>query len=55
LGEDTLAALRVRGHEVRALGPWDAGGGAQLIAVDARQGTLSGGSDPRLDGCALGI
>lgn len=55
LGEETLAALRARGHDVRALGPWDAGGGAQLIAVDAREGTLSGGSDPRLDGCALGV
>ena len=54
LGAATLDELQRRGHPVRRLGGWDGGGGAQLIAVDTGQGTLRGGSDPRVDGCALG-
>jgi gamma-glutamyltranspeptidase / glutathione hydrolase len=55
LGAATIDSLRSRGHDVRVLGAWDGGGGAQLIAVDRDNGTLRGGSDPRVDGCALGI
>jgi len=55
LGEATLDALRAQGHDVRRLGDWDGGSGAQIIALDREQGTLRGGSDPRVDGCALGI
>lgn len=55
LGAVTLDSLRARGHDVRVLGAWDGGGGAQIIAVDRDNGTLRGGSDPRVDGCALGI
>lgn len=55
LGAETLEGLRRRRHPVRTVGAWGAGGGAQLIAVDNAAGSLSGGSDPRQDGCALGI
>jgi gamma-glutamyltranspeptidase / glutathione hydrolase len=55
LGAATVDALRSRGHNVRVLGDWDGGGGAQLVALDREHGTLRGGSDPRLDGCALAV
>jgi gamma-glutamyltranspeptidase / glutathione hydrolase len=55
LGDSVLDSLRARGHDVRVLGPWDGGGGAQVIQLDREQGSFRGGSDPRLDGCALGI
>jgi gamma-glutamyltranspeptidase/glutathione hydrolase len=52
LGDDVLEALAARGHEVgRPEMPW---GGGQIIAVDWDHGTLTGGSDPRKDGLALG-
>ena len=50
----TLEGLARRGHPVRAIGPWAAGGSAQVIAVDHASGVLRGGSDPRGEGLALG-
>lgn len=48
-----IESLRQRGHEVRAVEAWsDLMGHAQLIRVEP--GTLTGGSDPRADGAALG-
>ncbi len=49
---DSLAGLKARGHAIaRSKKPI---GGAQAIAIDWQAGTLTGASDPRKDGCALG-
>jgi gamma-glutamyltranspeptidase/glutathione hydrolase len=52
--ETTIEGLRRRGHPVKTVGPWDAGGAAQVIAIDSASGLLTGGSDPRGGGLALG-
>ena len=52
--ETTLEGLRRRGHPVNVVGPWQAGGSAQVIAIDPTTGALKGGSDPRGGGLALG-
>lgn len=47
-----VQALRSLGHRVAdAAGPI---GGSQAIAIDWAQGVLTGASDPRKDGCAIG-
>lgn len=54
LGADVLAGLAARGHVVRRLGPWAAGGSALVLAADHERGCLAGGADPRQDGVVLG-
>ncbi|BDG61647.1 gamma-glutamyltransferase [Caldinitratiruptor microaerophilus] len=49
-----VEGLRRRGHPVQVIGPYAAGGSAQVIRIDHERGVLWGGSDPRADGCALG-
>jgi gamma-glutamyltranspeptidase/glutathione hydrolase len=50
--EKVAEGLAARGHAVRRRAmPL---GGAQAIAIDAETGVLTGASDPRKDGCALG-
>jgi gamma-glutamyltranspeptidase/glutathione hydrolase len=44
--------LAARGHGV--IVPDEPLGGSQAILVDAATGVLTGGSDPRKDGCAIG-
>ena len=51
-GEDVKDALAGLGHKVTV--PGTAIGGAQAIGIDAARGTLTGASDHRKDGCALG-
>jgi gamma-glutamyltranspeptidase/glutathione hydrolase len=48
--------LSERGHDVKVAGEWDdLFGHAQCVWLDTEQGTLTGGSDPRADGAALGF
>ncbi|WP_448627525.1 gamma-glutamyltransferase family protein [Geodermatophilus sp. URMC 64] len=55
LGADVLAGLAARGHDVREVGEWGAGGSALVISVDLDRGVLAGAADPRQDGVALGV
>lgn len=55
LGPDVLAELVARGHDVRDVGEWGAGGSALVVSVDRERGVLSGAADPRQDGVALGV
>lgn len=51
---ESMEGLRRRGHDVKQIGRWQAGGSAQVIARDVTAGILRGGSDPRDGGLALG-
>jgi gamma-glutamyltranspeptidase/glutathione hydrolase len=52
-GDEVAESLRARGHDVEVLEAWsDLMGHAQAIRLDADG--LTGGSDPRADGAALG-
>lgn len=51
---EVVRALVDRGHPVRLVGSWQGGGGAQVIVAD-RDGFFAGGSDPRVDGQAIGF
>jgi gamma-glutamyltranspeptidase/glutathione hydrolase len=49
---EALEGLKQRGHEIEPSGrPL---GGGQAIWIDRAEGVLTGASDPRKDGCALG-
>jgi len=52
ISEATAKELAARGHQVNR--PDSPHGGGQMIWVDHAKGTLTGGSDPRKDGLALG-
>ncbi len=55
-GEDVIAELRRRGHELTVMGPWEERvGHAQAIRIDRETGMLYGGADPRSDGLAMGF
>ncbi|MBC5767094.1 gamma-glutamyltransferase [Ramlibacter albus] len=52
---DTLRELEARGHLLDRWGDWnELAGHAHGITIDPRTGALSGGSDPRSDGAAIG-
>jgi gamma-glutamyltranspeptidase len=51
----TISSLEQRGHVINRWEPWnERAGHAHGITVDATSGILSGGSDPRSDGAAIG-
>jgi gamma-glutamyltranspeptidase len=51
----TIAALQERGHVLNQWGDWhELAGHAHGITIDSNEGVLSGGSDPRSDGAAIG-
>ena len=52
---DTIGALERRGHPVHRWGPWnEQAGHAHGITIGPEDRMLSGGSDPRSDGAAIG-
>lgn len=55
VSEDAINGLRERGHDVRVLGPYAAGGAAFIIKRNPETGVLEGGADPRSEGLAQGI
>lgn len=55
VGEQVLYELARRGHRVKRLDAWGSGGAAQIVARDPESGVLAGGSDPRVEGLALGF
>ena len=55
LSEESSAGLEALGHRLHPMGGWGAGGAAQIIARDPDTGVLAGGSDPRVEGLALGF
>lgn len=50
--QETVQRLAELGHAVREMGEMEAGGGCQAILIE--NSTYYGGSDPRVDGCAIG-
>src|SRR5665811_81955 len=52
--ESVISELKHRGHDVRVLEGWNGGGAAQMIARNPKSGLLTGGSDSRVEGFALG-
>lgn len=50
---ETLRELEAMGHTIRRLGPLETVGGMQAIRIE--DGTYTGASDPRVEGCAIGF
>ncbi|TDT46032.1 gamma-glutamyltransferase [Fonticella tunisiensis] len=54
ISEEVINELKKKGHKVVLLEPYGASGASQVIEVND-DGVMFGGSDPRADGCAIGI
>ncbi|MCO5227653.1 MAG: gamma-glutamyltransferase [Thermomicrobiales bacterium] len=54
LPESVRRELVDRGHRIVAQSEWGGGGAVQMVARDPQTGLLVGGSDPRVEGMALG-
>ena len=55
IGEAALEGLEAKGHWIERLPGWGGQGAAQIIARDPATGVLMAGSDPRVEGLALGF
>ena len=55
--EETVAGLAEMGHPVQVVKGYARAlfGRGQIIRREAETGVLCGGSDPRADGCAMGV
>jgi gamma-glutamyltranspeptidase/glutathione hydrolase len=55
--EEVIADLESRGHPVERISGWERAmfGRGQVILRDPDTGVLTGGSDPRTDGCAVSL
>ncbi len=53
----TVRGLSRRGHSIRMISGWERAlfGRGQILVRDPRTGVLTGGSDPRADGCAMSL
>jgi len=54
-GQHVIEQLRQWGHQLDVVDDWGCGGAVQIIARDPDTKVLAGGSDPRVEGLALGI
>jgi gamma-glutamyltranspeptidase / glutathione hydrolase len=54
IGDEVMVQLQRLGHRIAAERTSLAGCAAQVIELDATRGMFHGGSDPRMDGCAMG-
>lgn len=55
MDQGVIEDLGSRGHTLNVVGEWGCGGAVQIIARNPDTGVLAGGSDPRVEGLALGI
>ena len=54
VGEETIELLKQKGHHVKVIAPYSCSGASQVIEI-RENGVYYGGSDPRADGCAIGL
>lgn len=54
VSQETLDALRAKGHQVDVVGPWGVRNGFTPILVDTQSGVYRGGADPRKESVMLG-
>jgi gamma-glutamyltranspeptidase/glutathione hydrolase len=57
IADDVMTDLEARGHPVYKVSGWERAlfGRGQIILRDPDNGILTGGSDPRADGCAISL
>ncbi len=54
ISSDVAGALKEKGHEIEATGPWGVSNGFTPILVDHENGVYRGGADPRKESVMLG-